>query len=237
MQSKLSHSKEQPKVQDNMAKDIIIIDWRKKMALPSIKNQGTAECCWAISSADAVASCKALRGTSVTLSPQHLIDVAYINHKVNGSFQVSWAMDFIRDSGITLEECYPFKGHPHFDKTKIPEFQNLYTVENWGLIRYDNDKISEMLKQGPMVITAHYDKGLRKLDANSIYRPNYELEGDEDYGHAMLLVGEGVRLIGKDKIHLWIVQNSWGENWAENGFGKIVRNYELKVRGYYPILQ
>uniref|UniRef100_A0A803PLT4 Peptidase C1A papain C-terminal domain-containing protein n=1 Tax=Cannabis sativa TaxID=3483 RepID=A0A803PLT4_CANSA len=189
MQStKLSHSKEQPKIQDNMAKDIIIIDWRKKMALPSIKNQGTAECCWAISSADAVASCKALRGTSVTLSPQHLIDVAYINHKVNGSFQVSWAMDFIRDSG-------------------------------------------------PMVITAHYDKGLRKLDANSIYRPNYELEGDEDYGHAMLLVGEGVRLIGKDKIHFWIVQNSWGENWAENGFGKIVRNYELKVRGYYPILQ
>jgi C1A family cysteine protease len=44
---------------------------------------------------------------------------------------------------------------------------------------------------------------------------------DTPYGHAVETVGYGVDL--KTGLKYWKVKNSWGENWGENGYFKIIR--------------
>ncbi len=84
-------------------------------------------------------------------------------------------------------------------------------------------KIS-LVKNGPFAVAFevypdffHYSGGVYKhTGLMDKYNPF------EETNHAVLLVGYGV-----DSSHsgtkYWIVRNSWGEGWGENGYFRIVR--------------
>ena len=53
--------------------------------------------------------------------------------------------------------------------------------------------------------------------------------------HGVLLVGYGV----EDNKNHWLVKNSWGEKWGDNGYIKIVRgknNCRVTSMGSYPLV-
>ena len=48
----------------------------------------------------------------------------------------------------------------------------------------------------------------------------HHVYGDSIGGHAVEIVGYGE----ENKIPYWIIKNSWGREWGENGYFKIVRS-------------
>lgn len=127
-------------------------------------------------------------------------------------------LDYLKQNGksINKEEDYPYKGISgkcRFEKSTavIVEFKKYVLVDNNELALKE-----AVTKYGPLMVML-YASNHWKLYAGGIW---YEPECSGGTNHAVLLVGYG-RENGHD---YWLIKNSWGKDWGENGYIKFIRN-------------
>lgn len=67
----------------------------------------------------------------------------------------------------------------------------------------------------------------------------YESECSDQLNHAILVVGYGTD--ASTGVPYWLVKNSWGTSWGENGYGKVARNKDnncgIASLASYPLLK
>ncbi|XP_045457977.1 mexicain-like [Melitaea cinxia] len=190
-------------------------DWRSKGKVSPVKVQHHCGSCWAFSTTGNVESAYAIKhGKIVLLSEQQLIDCDKQSDGCNGGFP-AYAINYLMKNGAMAEESYPYEakdGQCRFDKQKVQ-----VQVKGCTNIKASEDQLLEKLVQiGPLSIA---------LDGDAVkqYKGGIMI-GDfcrgQDVNHAVLLVGYGK---DKDGTPYWLIKNSWGENWGENGYFKIHR--------------
>ncbi|CAJ0594741.1 unnamed protein product [Cylicocyclus nassatus] len=120
------------------------------------------------------------------------------------------------------------------DYRKIDEFDNMAIQK-------------EIMDNGPVQSTiVMYDK-FREFQGRGIYHHKQDFLNMKGY-HAVKIIGWGVEeREAKDKkfkVKYWLISNSWGSDWGEGGFFRIVREMvsngceiERHVYAGYPILQ
>jgi len=210
-------------------------DWREHGAVGPVKNQGSCGSCWSFSTSGALEGAHYLAtGKLEVLSEQQMVDCDHecdasdprsCDAGCNGGLMTTAFSYLEKVGGLESEKDYPYTGSDgtcKFDKSKI-----VAQVKNFSVVSVDEDQIAaNLVKHGPLAI-----------GINAVFMQTYIGGVSCPYicgrhlDHGVLLVGYGsagyAPIRFKEKPY-WIIKNSWGENWGENGYYKICRGPHVK---------
>jgi len=202
-------------------------DWRDKTpgGLPPIRDQGDCGSCWAFATVGALeCAIKIKDGINVDLSEQWLVDCAtgLFWYGCDGGISAhDWHKGTRTDScggyGAVLETDYPYTGYDGSCSCPKPHY---YTIRDWhyvgpmlGIPSLDALKTA-IYRYGPIVASMEakesflaYKGGLYNDKTESKDTPNHMIVivgWDDNYGSGA-----------------FIIRNSWGTYWGENGYGYI----------------
>jgi len=194
------------------------IDWRTKGAVTSVKDQGQCGSCWTFSSTGAAEGAWAIaKGQLVDLSEQQLVDcatgISYGSHGCSGG-QMEGADKYLIEHGQCSLNSYPYTAKDGTCQkcSTVAKFTSCSDVK-------PNDQISlkGAVAQQPISIA---------IEADTRYFQSYT-SGVLDSASCGTTLDHGVLIVGYGEENgkkYWLVKNSWGTTWGENGYIKIARS-------------
>ena len=150
--------------------------------------------------------------TLLDLSEQQLVDCVSGNHGCNGGY-MDTAFEYIKQNGgLAAESNYPYQG-----QDGVCEQQTETTAQITGfqdVTHNDEQALQIAVSQQPVSVI---------IAAGGDFQ-NYESGIFQGYcgdalNHAVTIVGYG----NENGIDYWLIKNSWGQTWGENGYMKILR--------------
>ena len=196
------------------------IDWREKDVISDVKNQGRCGSCWSFSATGSIEAIHAIKtGVLLNISEQQLVDcsVDYGNHGCQGG-SMDNSFKYVIDNGLCSEEDYPYQGI----EEQCMDCKGIINISDYKDVIPNNEEIlKRVVNQQPVSVAIQANLKSFQLYSSGIYSdPSCGTQLD----HGVLIVG-----YGRDMFHnmdYWIVKNSWGPLWGENGYIRIQRNIE-----------
>lgn len=203
-------------------------DWRTKNVVGSIKNQLNCGCCYAFASAAVLESAYAIKtkAKSVTeLSPQQITDCsANGNNGCNGgNFNPSVRYVQGQGSKLATHASYPYAGRKQTCQTAGLNQITLGNIQYGAIPEGDEKAMADSLvNNGPLFIGLDADSKLFMFYKTGVLSITGCPTRRQDMDHAMVAVGYGYDTVLKSSY--WIIKNSWGEKWGENGYFRLAKD-------------
>lgn len=194
------------------------LDWREKGAVTAVKNQALCGSCWAFSTTGAIEGANAIAtGELVTLSEQQLVDCdRLVDNGCHGGLMSNAYRYIIDNGGIDTEDDYPYKAVEQTCNEQR-EGRHVVTIDSWvDLPQGDESALLKAAALGPVAVAIEADQRAFQLYGGGVF--------DEPCGtqlnHGVLVVGYG----DEDGVPYYIVKNSWGGAWGDQGYIRVRRN-------------
>ncbi|XP_006118433.1 dipeptidyl peptidase 1 [Pelodiscus sinensis] len=208
-------------------------DWRNINGVDyvsPVRNQASCGSCYAFASMGMLEARIRIRTNNSQrpiLSPQQVVSCSHYSQGCDGGFPYLIAGKYVQDFGVVEEDCFPYtatdspctvkRNCSHYYTSEYHYVGGFYGGCNEALMKL------ELVLYGPLAIAFEvytdfmtYRKGIyHHTGLQDEFNP-FELTN-----HAVLLVGYGKDPDTGEKF--WIVKNSWGSSWGENGYFRIRR--------------
>uniref|UniRef100_A0A0D9XBW3 Peptidase C1A papain C-terminal domain-containing protein n=1 Tax=Leersia perrieri TaxID=77586 RepID=A0A0D9XBW3_9ORYZ len=208
----------------------VAIDWRQEGKVTRVKRQFTCGSCWAFAAAAAVESLNAIWYDELDdLSPQQLMDCDTSSKACNGGSFIR-AFEWIRkNGGLARYDQYPYLARKGNCSTSL-----VGTVTIDGYTRVPPMSEAELrtaVADGPVAVSVDSSDISFKRYPGGIYKGPCS---GRNLTHSLLVVGYNSTSSGDG---FWILKNSWGEHWGENGYMLLKRKVNDESFGTCGILQ
>ena len=209
-------------------------DWRDVGGVnyvSPIRNQGACGSCYAFSSMGMLEARirKMTNGTmQPVFSPQDVVSCSEYAQGCEGGFPYLIAGKYAEDFGVVEEECYPYRAHDSTcqenENCLRYHSTNYYYVGGYYGACSEEAMQVELVQNGPMSVSFEVYSDFQHYKSGIYHHTGLEDKFNpwEITNHAVLLVGYGEEMGTK----YWIVKNSWGEDWGENGYFRILRGVD-----------
>ena len=168
----------------------------------------------------------------INLSPQVLVSCDKQHRGCSGGWPYL-AYSWIKEHGIQDETCSPYQARGYKNGLDCsPEIECMtcdpkkgchpvaeyakYFVSDFGFVSGEKDMLEEVASWGPISCTMALTKDFMENYHGGIY---IDKTGRKNRDHEVEIVGFGV----ENNTKYWEVRNSWGSNWGDRGFFKIIR--------------
>ncbi|XP_039131918.1 zingipain-2-like [Dioscorea cayenensis subsp. rotundata] len=209
------------------------IDWRQKGAVVPVKQQGQCFSCWAFGVNAAVEGInKIVTGKLISLSEQELVD-CYNRGCDRGYMHLAYEF-IIKNRGIDSEEDYPYIAkYTQCDKSKMKK--RVVSIDDYESVPANDEKCLKKAVANQPISTGVEAYGRAfQLYESGIFTGFCGTKID----HAVAIVGYGV----EEGSEYWLIKNSFGSFWGEEGYMRMKRNVEslygkcgIAMWPYYPV--
>lgn len=209
-----------------------VLDWRNKDGqnwVTPILDQGNCGSCVAFASIGTLETqyriASGIPGYNVRLSAESLF--ACGGGGCNFGWFPSAAAEYLQRTGVPDEACQPYTEGVTGEDAQCKESclnspQKIIKIASYGTpTRYakDIDSVKQALQSGPLVTTLSVYADFMSY-GSGVYK---HVSGDFLGGHAVSIVGYD------DTKRAFIIRNSWGTEWGENGFAYVSYDDESGV--------
>ena len=207
-------------------------DWRNKEGvnyISPIRNQEKCGSCYAFGSmAMLEARVRILSHNQLmpVFSTQDIVSCSSYSQGCEGGFPYLIAGKYGQDFGVTLEECFPYTGNDTTACVLETPCQRYRTADYHyigGFYGACNEALmmDELVHNGPIAVSFEVTKDFQQYRSGIYHQTGLQDSFNpwEITNHVVAVVGYGV----EDGEKYWIVKNSWGTEWGEDGFFRIRR--------------
>lgn len=214
--------------------------WDNLVTTKHTKNQGGCGSCWAVATATVLEAHSEIHtGSNRTFSAQQIVECTPNPRHCGGDggckgATAELAMEWVLRNGCAEESKVPYLGMDgacttgkplltEKDAGETPASQSAPPVgEAFGMVGWETlaknkyePLVRALVERGPVAVSVAasewmmYDSGI----FNGCGK-------DAIIDHAVTAIGYGI----KNNVKFWLIQNSWGDDWGENGHIRLLRN-------------
>lgn len=214
------------------------VDWRQKGAVTPVKNQGQCGSCWSFSATGAMEGAWYIKNNKlVSLSEQQLVDCSgsYGDQGCFGGLMDNAFNYVIDNGGIDTESDYPYDAQDGQCDSQKQGKHNVHFSAYQDVANNDESQLQAAVEQQPVSVAIEADQPAFQFYKSGVF----DAPCGTSLDHGVLAVGYGE----ENGKKYWLVKNSWGDVWGDEGYIKLARDVDepegqcgIAMQPSYPVV-